>query len=655
MADTARGKRILRDATLRIGARAAGSVILGVTLLLLATTMSVDDFGRFILAYTVGMALGLVAGLGAPLRVLRVNALDDPNGAASWQFTVHTAATAVVFGIAFVGLTTAGAAAVLVAGAVFAYSDTVQNYAQSHLAGLGRHSSASALGVAQRAVPLVAIVAAQQIGTTSTSVVLIAAFAATAVLGLVAPVRSVLAGRARRRTAAEVGGGYWTLSMSGVLAQLQVPAFALFASATTVGWFALATRVTGPLTLVAAAMSTVLIPELSRRVGEARDFDRVFRRYLAVTVGYLVIVVLGALPGAWLVVRVVGDKYSPAQSMLAGLIVAAGVSSVSQSVSASYIARGRPGRVTAAIVIGGSVTIVLLAVCGRAGATGLVWVAPVAGQAVVLAVLVDGLRYRPMAARVTANVERAALVGAAVVAALIAVAVPMADRPAFTGGITPAAHLITTPADRPAVRILLVGDSLVEGTAFGGRGDNNWTRIAQARLARRSPADCPVVLRVSGRGGAGYVTSGLRHTTFLDQVRAQMTDDVSVLILAGSNNDSSPAYRNSANYRIHVKQVIAAARAVNPRVQIVITSALRVPGARRPPGAAAVRASLQKVAIAERATFVDPNPLRWFARGTVATVLGGDGRHPTDLGHQMIADGMAPILASAARSGRCTT
>ena len=655
MADHARGRRILRDATLRISARAAGSVILGVTLLLLATTMSVDDFGRFILAYTVGMAVGLVAGLGAPMRVLRVNALNNPDGAASWQFTVHTAATAVAFGIALVGLTLSGAVAVLVAGAVFAYSDTVQNYAQSHLAGLGRHSSASALGIAQRAVPLAAIIAAHQAGTSSTPAVLIVAFAATVVLGLAAPVQHAR-GRARRvGRASEVGGGYWTLSMSGVLAQLQVPAFAVFATATTVGWFALATRVTGPLTLVAAAMSTVLIPELSRRVGDTDDFDRIFRRYLAVTVGYLVIVVLGAIPGAWLVVRVVGDKYSPAQSMLTGLIVAAGVSSVSQSVSASYIARGRPGRVTAAIVIGGSVTIVLLAVCGHADATGLVWAAPVAGQAAVLAVLVDGLRERPLAARVTANLERVALVGAAVVAALIAVAVPIVDRPASTSGIAPAAHLITTPADGPAVRILLVGDSLVEGTVFGGRGDNNWTRIAQARLARRSPAACPVVLRVSGRGGAGYVTSGLRHTTFLDQVRAQMTDDVSVLVLAGSNNDSSPAYRNGANYRIHVKHVIAAARAVNPRVQIVITSALRVPGARRPPGAGAVRASLQKVAAVEKVTFVDPNTLNWFARGTVATVLGGDGRHPTDLGHQMIADGMAPILASAARSGKCTT
>ncbi|WP_347957849.1 GDSL-type esterase/lipase family protein [Gordonia aichiensis] len=667
MADgTARG--VARDAALRIGARAAGSLMLGGTLLILAKAMTVDDFGRFILVYTVGMAVSLVAGLGMPMRALRVNALDDPQAAAARLFVVHTVATLAVAALAAAGIAAAavvgfGFSTVVLAGAVFAYSDAVQNYAQAHLAGLGAHGGASALGMVQRAVPLTAVAAALAWHVAVENALLIA-FLTTAVLGVASPVRSAVAGRRRgrvvepgaKRTGQPAGGergrGFWLLSISGVLAQLQVPAFALFASATAVGWFALATRVTGPLTLFAAAASTVLIPELARRIGDPPEFDRIFRRYLGATGIYLAVVVLGAIPGAWLVIEVVGEKYAPARWMLAGLVVAAGLSSVSQSVSSAFLARGRPGRVTGAIVAGGSLTLVLLVLCAYTGAVDLVWAAPVVGQATVLAILLDGLRDRPLTARLAARADAVALAVAAVAAGTV-LAVGAFSSPA--GGTAAAGSSpVDVLTDPPAVRVLLVGDSMVEGSAVGGRGDANWTALVQSRLARHSPAACPVLLRVSGRGGSGFATPGKRGTTFPAEVDRLMTPDVSVLVLMAGNNDAAAARRSPAQYRALVERTVGAARAVAPGVSAVIVSPLRLPGVNRPPGAAASRGLLQEAAAAVGARFVDSEARAWFARGTGATVLGADGQHPTDLGHRMIADGMTPVLESAAAGGRCT-
>ncbi|UCZ91850.1 lipopolysaccharide biosynthesis protein [Gordonia sp. WA4-43] len=388
-------RALLGNAVLRIAARLASSAMLGVFLLLLARHMTVADFGQYILAYTLGMAVGLIVGVGAPVQAMRVSAAGGEIAAAR-LYVFHTIVVVTVFVLVAVALAISSAPAMLFAGGVFALSDTLQNYAQAHLAGVQAHTSASSLVFAQRAIPLMGCTVSAAAGQSLNAATLIAMFALTATIAVVAP--AVVARRAAVYQALRRFRGrpptksarYWALSVSGVLSQLQVATFALFASALAVGYFSMATRVTGPLTLLAAAMSTVLIPELSTRVANLPAFRSLYRRYYLITVAYCGTVMIAAWPLSWLILEVVGPKYEPAQMLLVGMIVAAGLSSISQSISARYIAVGWPKTATVAIVAGGATTLALLALIGWSGHTDAVWVVPILGQTVVLVFMLFG-------------------------------------------------------------------------------------------------------------------------------------------------------------------------------------------------------------------------------------------------------------------------
>lgn len=388
-------RALLGTAAVRIAARLASSAMLGVFLLLLARHMPVADFGQYILAYTLGMAVGLVVGMGAPVQVMRVGAAGGEPAAAR-MYVFHSVVIAAVFLTVAATLVVAAAPTMLLAGGVFAFSDTLQNYAQSHLAGIQAHSAASSLVVTQRAIPLLGCGVLVAAGRSFDAATFIALFTVTAAIAVIAP--GVAAQRRHLHAAVKQFRGrppagsarYWALSVSGVLSQLQVATFALFASALSVGYFSMATRVTGPLTLLAAAMSTVLIPELSTRIANPTAFRGLYRRYLLITVFYCGAVAVAAWPAAWFIIEVVGSKYEPARMMLVGMIVAAGLSSVSQSVSSRYIALGWPMTATVAIVAGGITILALLALAGWSGHADVVWVVPIIGQTVVLVFMLVG-------------------------------------------------------------------------------------------------------------------------------------------------------------------------------------------------------------------------------------------------------------------------
>lgn len=641
--------RALARATVwRIAARAAGSLMLGAFLLLLAGQLSVTAFGQLILVYSLGMVVGTVAGLGAPTQALRATAVDDSAGSAASLFVIHTVVVGGTALIAIGLLGMAGAPAVCAAGACFAASDTLTNYAQSHLAGQGAHWQASALLVVQRAAPLI-VVAIPRSGTAGTVHLLIAVFLATATLAVLAPLATVRVRALRdlRWTGSRPGLGYWMLSMSGTLAQLQVPAIALVAGSQTVGYLALATRVTGPLTLLSAAAATVLIPELARRTGDAAGFGALYRRYRHWTTGYCALLVVLAWPISLLVVELAGGKYRPAQAMVAGLTVAAGLSCVSQAVCAKRVARGAPGRAAAAITAGGCLTLIGLVVLGAAGATALLGAAPVLGQLAVLALLTVPITRRR--ARPPAVSWQSTLVGAAAVVSAVTVAA--AALSADTGSRV-AGHS-STPAPLPepaAIRILVIGDSVTEGTRFGGRGDANWTRIDQAALIARSSGRCRVLLRVSGRGGSGYVTTGVRGTTFGSEVRRLATPDLAAIVFVGGGNDADQL---GEDYRQQVTETLAAARRASPGAQLAVVTPSWIRGGAIPATYRAFAEYLAEAAAASGSRFVDSNAAGWFRGAPAATVLGGDGQHPTDAGHRILARNMLPVLTDLARSGRC--
>ncbi len=660
------GNRLRTDATVRILARVASSAMLGAFLLLLARALPVDTFGQYVLAYTLGVVAGLAVGFGAPIRVMRVGASDDDHTTAAGLYVAHTIAVSTVFLIIVAGLAFGGLPLIVVAGVMFAYSDTVQNFAQNFLAGTHAHTAASCLVVVQRAVPLAVWGVLALSGSDLGAAALVVIFACTAATALLVPAVSIGV-RGVRDAAGELRGPgtgtarYWALAMSGTLAQLQVSALAVCAPPLTVGYFAMATRVTGPLTLLSAALSTVAVPELARHVDDASTFDRIYRRYRNVVGAYCVVVVLAAWPVAWVIVQIVGAKYEPAQNLLIGMIIAAGISSVSQAISSKHIAAGRPGTVTAAIVLGGVVTLLLLLLAGALDHLDAIWLAPIAGQLLVLTALLSDVHEGGRMTRlVRTHWEKALLVVAVVALTLTAgVALAAAREPGaevhragveVTSAASTSRSANSAPSDSDAVTILVVGDSFTEGTTYGGKGSSNWTRIAQGRLSQEQLNECPVLLRVSGRGGAGYLTTGIRQTTFASEAQRLLSPDVSAIVLVGSGNDlSHPAKQ----YRAAVNDTIRAVRKARPELPVVIVGLSWIHNTPAAPEYARANRLLADAAKRHGASFVDPIRSRWYAAPRDHSIVGADLRHPTDEGHAIIADRMTPVLESLARKGSC--
>jgi O-antigen/teichoic acid export membrane protein len=178
--------------------------------------------------------------------------------------------------------------------------------------------------------------------------------------------------------------GYWGYSISGTLGQLQVPVLGVVASSAVVASFSMASKVVGPITILTASLSAVFVPELTKRLGDRLQFDSLFRSLLIVSSGYLVAVALLAWPVALLVVGIAGPQYRDSTVLVSAMVVGAAISGCSQAFNTKLLALGSPGSATRAILVGGSVALLLIVGIGATDSTGLLYVVPIAAQLVVL-------------------------------------------------------------------------------------------------------------------------------------------------------------------------------------------------------------------------------------------------------------------------------
>lgn len=259
----------------------------------------------------------------------------------------------------------------------------------------------------------------------------------------------------------------------------------------------------------------------------------------------------------------------------------------------------------------------------------------------------------------SAHWQRIFLVGAFVLVVVLVVAAAMSSReddgqsmrdaPSTTSSAQDS-QLNVPVASESAVKILVIGDSVTEGTEYGGRGVGNWTSLVQGALRTEVLNACPVLLRVSGRGGSGYATAGTRSTTFASETERLMTPDVSAVVYVGSGNDLAQL---SSTYVDTVVRTLAVARSKNPDAAMVVIGPSWIHD--EPIGTDYQLANelLGEAARDAGAAFVDPNTAGWFKDASAADVVGADDRHPTDAGHAVIARNMAPIIEDLGRNGRC--
>jgi len=382
---------MLSSAFWRIGARIASSGALGITLLLIARASPVGQFGQFVLTYSLALVVGIVIGFGAPARAMRSSAAVASVALQRSLFWLHTIVNVSVTAIALAVAAFLGMPATVVAGITFGASDTIQGYAQSHSAGLNLHREASLLIVTQRIAPCVSVIALLLSHNDNLYQVIAIAFAIPLLIGAIAPLRSSGRGSLDLSTAVRGSLHWWTFSLSNLLTQLQTPVVGAVAGTAIAGLFGIALRVTGPMTLLTASVATVVVPELSRRVGTP-EFAALSNRIIKLSWGYLLICLLAAVPITYLVMVIAGPDYRPAAPLVVAMVIAAGLSGCSQAIGAQFMAINQPASATTAIAAGGVVALIGLAALGLTRDALMLAVVPVLAQIVVLTLMILAMR-----------------------------------------------------------------------------------------------------------------------------------------------------------------------------------------------------------------------------------------------------------------------
>jgi GDSL-like Lipase/Acylhydrolase family len=183
--------------------------------------------------------------------------------------------------------------------------------------------------------------------------------------------------------------------------------------------------------------------------------------------------------------------------------------------------------------------------------------------------------------------------------------------------------------------IAVVGDSYTTGTDEGGLGPNAWT--ARSWTALTVPG-LRIASDVAAEGRAGYGAVGDHGGVFQDLTgRVVKTDDV-LVVFFGSRNDQEVDPVLLAQ-RTHDTFVLARRLAPSARFLVIGPP---WPTADVPRAVLVIRDVLAGAALAAGAAFVDPIRDRWFVDRP--GLIGADGVHPNDAGHEYLADKIVPLI-----------
>lgn len=184
-------------------------------------------------------------------------------------------------------------------------------------------------------------------------------------------------------------------------------------------------------------------------------------------------------------------------------------------------------------------------------------------------------------------------------------------------------------------RVAVVGDSYTTGTDEGGLGSHSWTARVWRTLAREGVRVAP---DVAAEGRAGYVVLGDHGSVFGDLTARAAQPDDALVVFFGSRNDQGADPGMLAG---HARDTFDLARRLAPTARFLVIGP-PWPTADVPEAILQIRDVLNVEARAAGATFVDPLGDRWFVGRP--DLIGPDGVHPTDAGHEYLADKIAPLI-----------
>lgn len=186
----------------------------------------------------------------------------------------------------------------------------------------------------------------------------------------------------------------------------------------------------------------------------------------------------------------------------------------------------------------------------------------------------------------------------------------------------------TAPPVLPLVSV--VGDSYTGGSAMNSAGNAHlWWSLAEQ--------DLHIQVQELAFGGSGYVATGpagQNGTTFVQRA-TRIFPRTDLIVFFGSRNDGPDGLASAAEKAYQEAKVAA------PDAKLLVIGPPWVNG-NPPPSIIADRDAIHAAAVAAHADWVDPIADHWFPNGN--TLIGSDGVHPTDVGHQHLASLIEPIL-----------
>jgi lysophospholipase L1-like esterase len=203
--------------------------------------------------------------------------------------------------------------------------------------------------------------------------------------------------------------------------------------------------------------------------------------------------------------------------------------------------------------------------------------------------------------------------------------------------IPPPAPITLANPTAGATPVAIIGDSYTCGTMGGGSGDKGWPYLA-ARQMKDSGLN--VKPAIGCEGGSGYAVKGIEAgAVFADQVPRVIKPEDKLVVFFGSLND---AEANPAEVPTAIRDTLTKARQAAPDAKLLVIGPPWIRPGAPPDQLLQLEKALGTEAQAAGATFVDPVAEQWFAGQP--EYLAQDGIHPTDAGHQVIADKIGALM-----------
>jgi lysophospholipase L1-like esterase len=201
----------------------------------------------------------------------------------------------------------------------------------------------------------------------------------------------------------------------------------------------------------------------------------------------------------------------------------------------------------------------------------------------------------------------------------------------------PLSHKRIVALQYPVNRVAVIGDSYTTGGEEGGLGPNGWTARAWQQLSQHG---MPITADVGAEGGAGYGTRGNRGSIFEDLTERTVKPDDHLVVFFGSRNDQAV---DPTQLSILTWGTLSLAKRIAPSAKLLVIGP-PWPTADPPMEILRIRDILSYQADTAGATFIDPIAAGWFVGQP--QLIGKDGVHPTDAGHEYMAEKIAPLISA---------